>query len=120
MQRKVHLTAVVWSVGVYRLEWACGCWPLEDLLGMAGLVFGHCFLSWWERVEVCIGLLPVPSVGKGGGITMVRTQVALGSSPSLVAFSTMTSGYFLAISASDSHLQRGKNDSVFPAESCPH
>lgn len=93
---------------------------LEDRLGMAGLVWGHCFLSWWERVEVCIGLLPVASVGKGDGSSAVRTQVALGSSPSLVAFSTMTSGYFLAISALDSHLQRGKNDSVFPAESCPH
>lgn len=87
---------------------------------MARLVFGHCFLSWWERVEVCTGLLPVASVGKGDRITTVRTQVALGSSPSLVAFRTMTSGYFLAISASDSHLQRGKNDSVLPAESCPH
>lgn len=87
---------------------------------MAGLVFGHCFLSWWERVEVCIGLLPVASVGKGDRIPMVRIQVALGSSPSLVAFSIMTSDYFLAISASASHLQHGKNDIVFPAEFCPH
>lgn len=27
MQRKVHLTAVVWTVGVYRLEWV-GVWML--------------------------------------------------------------------------------------------
>lgn len=87
---------------------------------MAVLVSRHCFFSWWEKVEVCIGLLPVASVGEGYRITIVRTQVALGSSPSLVAFSTSTSGYFLAVSASDSHLQHGKNDSVFPAEFCPH
>lgn len=70
--------------------------------------------------NVCIGILPVASVGKGDRITTVRTQVALGSSPSLVAFSTATSGDLPAISASASHLQRGKYDSVFPAESCPH
>lgn len=69
---------------------------------------------------MCIGLLPVASVGEEDRVTMVRTQVALGSGPNLRAFSTLTSGYFLAVSGSDSHLQRGKNDCVFPAELCPH
>lgn len=88
---------------------------LDDCMGVVGLVLGHCFFSWWEGVEVCIGLLPVASVGEGDRITMIRTQMALGSSPNLVAFSLVTSGYFLAVSASDSHLQCGKNDSVFPS-----
>lgn len=71
-------------------------------------------------MEGCIGLLPVASVEEGDRITLVRTQVALGSSLPLIAFSATTSGFFLAVSASESHLQRGKNDSVFPAEFCPH
>lgn len=67
-------------------------------------------------MELCIVLLPASSVGEGIGLTMTRSQVALGSSPSLVAFSTATSGYyFLAVSALVSHLQCGKNDSVFPS-----
>lgn len=44
---------MVWIAGVYRLEWGWGIGSLEDWAGMAGLVFHHCFLSWWEGVEVC-------------------------------------------------------------------
>lgn len=118
---KSYLTVVVWMACVYRLEWGCGCWLTGGLGGSGWADFRALFSQLVGKGgSVCIGLLPVASVEKGDRITTVRTQVALGSSPRLVAFSTATSGVFSAISASDSHLQHGKNDSVFPAESCPH
>lgn len=58
-----------WRLWFRVRAWILAYWGLG---GSGALVFGHCFFSWWEGVEVCIGLLPVASAGEGDRIAVIR------------------------------------------------
>lgn len=73
-KEKSYLTIMVWMAGVYRLEWGCGCWLTGGLGGNGWTDFQALFSQLVGKDgSVCIGLLPVASVGKGDRITTVRT-----------------------------------------------
>lgn len=66
-------------------------------LGQSGWTgFRALFSQLVGRVELRTGFF-CGYMRKGGGIIVTRTQIDLGSSPSFVAFSTETSGYFLSL-----------------------
>lgn len=73
-KEKSYLSIMVWMADVYRLEWGCGCWLTGGLGGNGWTDFQALFSQLVGKDgSVCIGLLPVASVGKGDRITTVRT-----------------------------------------------